>query len=212
MNNFLHLSRKWARPLLSLVYPEQCYGCKNDLAVKGELLCLECKIKVGQTNHFDTKNNDLMMRLSGRVNVTHAAALYTFVKDGIVQELIHELKYRGQFRIAESLGILAGNKITSSTVFDAIDYIIPIPIHRRREIKRGFNQSEVFGRAVAKTINAEVDTITLVKKSAKKSQTKKGRDDRFQNVLDSFVLIGEDRLSGKSILLVDDVLTTGATI
>lgn len=176
------------------------------------MLCVSCKIKAGNTDHFATKDNELILRLGGRMQIQHGAALFNFIKDGVAQKAIHQLKYGGRSDVAKVFGRQFGRKLLSSKHFEKTDFILPIPVHYKRRAKRGFNQSEVFGGAIASTINAPMITDMLVKRRTMKSLTSKNRVERFHEVLNSFEIRGGIRALNKTVLIVDDVLTTGATI
>jgi len=165
------------------------------------------------TDHFEIKENDLVYRLSGRMEIEHGAALYNFIKSGRVQNAIHSLKYRDRPDIGFALGEQFGRRLTISEFFETPDYIIPIPLHYKKQKKeRGYNQSEQFANGISSIIKSKVNTSILIKHKEIDSQTRKGRADRFQNVLDSFKVVKPSKLEGKTILIVDDVMTTGATI
>ncbi|MBT8191725.1 MAG: ComF family protein [Saprospiraceae bacterium] len=198
--------------MLSLIYPPQCISCENDAPVKDDVFCLDCKLITGYTNHFQVRNNEMNKRLSARVETLHAAALYNFIKDGAVQKAIHALKYKQRRDVASVFGRQAGKMIKQSQLFEPIDLLIPIPLHQRRKRKRGYNQSTLFAEAVCKELQTKLCDDLLIKKGKRRSQTEKGRSERFKNVLHSFRLKAPERAIGKSILLVDDVITTGATI
>jgi len=150
--------------------------------------------------------------LSGRIEFQHGAALYNFIKSGSVQNAVHALKYGNRRDIGTVFGRHFGEKMSTSEHFDKPDLIIPIPLHYKRAQQRGYNQSEMFARGISDIIGTTVSTKHLVKTEELVSQTKMSREDRFMNVLNSFQLRKEKELTGKTILLVDDVLTTGATI
>lgn len=165
------------------------------------------------TDHFEIQDNDLVYRLTGRAEVEHGAALYNFIKSGRVQQAVHSLKYRDRPDIGVILGQQFGEQLMASELFEIPDFIIPIPLHYKKQKKeRGYNQSEEFAKGISSIIRSKVNTSILIKHVEIDSQTRKGRADRFNNVLNSFKLIQPEKLEGKSVLLVDDVMTTGATI
>ena len=198
--------------MIDLIYPDTCVACNDASCIKQDVFCFACKRDVLFTDHFEVKENEVLLRLLGRVNINHGAALLHFIKHGKVQKAIHKLKYGKRGDIATKLGRQMGTKIDSSSLFDRPDIIIPIPLHPKREWKRGYNQSKLFAEGINEILNAEVSVKHLLKKKNIHSQTSKLRSDRFNNVLQSFELKKPYALEGKSILLVDDVLTTGATI
>lgn len=165
------------------------------------------------TDHFEINDNDLVYRLAGRAEIKHGAALYNFIKSGRVQQAVHSLKYRDRPDIGVILGQQFGEQLMASELFETPDLIIPIPLHYKKQKKeRGYNQSEEFAKGISSITGSKVNTSILIKHVEIDSQTRKGRADRFNNVLNSFKLIHPEKLEGKSVLLVDDVMTTGATI
>lgn len=176
------------------------------------MFCISCKFEVGYTDHFQIAQNELNERLAGRVNIRHGAALFDFVKDGKVQTMIHKLKYGRQPEIGIKAGRMFGKRMNESSLFPAIDIILPIPVHPKRKWKRGYNQSHKFAAGIAEVCKVSISTKCLLKASHIKSQTTKLRAERFENVLQSFKLKNQGRLEGKKVLICDDVMTTGATI
>ncbi len=197
---------------MSLVFPNTCISCEENIAIKHDVFCVPCKISVGTTNHFHVKENELLQRLSGRIEIHHVAALFNFLKDGGIQKAIHALKYGKRYRVAHIFGRDVGKKILNSPLFYRIDTIVPIPIHWKKRRSRGYNQCEEFGQGISEVIGAPLVVNSLLQMKGQKSQTQKNRSERFQNVLESFVLKNPERFKSKSILLVDDVVTTGATV
>jgi len=153
-----------------------------------------------------------MLRLSGRMDLYHAAALFHFTKSGVFQHVVHALKYEGRHTVAKMLGTLAGKMMIESHCFKQPDLIIPIPVHNKRRRIRGYNQSEVFGGTISKSIGIPQRVDVLMKPKNIESQTKANRIERIQNVYNSFHLYQDKLKPGASVLLVDDIITTGATL
>ncbi len=130
----------------------------------------------------------------------------------MVQRLIHQLKYKGNYEIGVFLGKLCGSKLKDSEYFNTADVIIPVPLHWKKVKKRGYNQSEMFAKGLSKIMGAELNTTVLSRKVHTETQTRKSRQERWKNVSDVFELSAPGQLTGKHILLVDDVITTGATL
>lgn len=167
---------------------------------------------VGTTDHFEIKENELLLRLKGRVSIEHGAAMYNFIKDGKVQDVIHALKYKNKPQAGVIIGRNMGLKYLESKLFSSADYLIPIPIHQKKRHTRGYNQCSMIAKGFHEQTQIPINENCLIKRDTAESQTKKIRSDRFVNVLDSFELSNEALLENKTILLIDDVLTTGATI
>ena len=199
--------------LVDLVFPRVCLGCESELLINEvELFCLDCLSKVQRTDHFQKENNDLINRLGPRVNLTFGAALFTFIKKGRMRQLIHALKYDQRYDIGEKLGEAFGAALLDCSFYPGADLLIPIPIHKNKKAKRGYNQSMVIAQGVSAITGTPIGKNILVKPREINSQTRKNREDRFDNVLDTFVLKHPEKLYGKRVLIIDDVLTTGATI
>lgn len=154
----------------------------------------------------------MVFRLSSRLELLHAAALYNFIKGGSVQNAMHLLKYGNRSDIAYEFGRQFGAQWLQSPHFVSSDIIIPIPLHYRKKQQRGYNQSGFFAKGISEELKVPYSEYHLIKTKELNSQTHKNREDRFDNVLDSFSIRKQDQLEGKTILLVDDVLTTGATV
>ena len=153
-----------------------------------------------------------MVKLLGRVSVEHVAALHYFIKKGKIQKLVHAFKYKNKPQVAILMGRMLGLKYSESLLFSTADLIIPIPIHYARLQQRGYNQSYLIAKGVSEETGIPISQKVLIKNKGIVSQTNKKRDERFVNVLNTFDLKNSETLEGKSILIVDDVFTTGATI
>ena len=181
-------------------------------AIANNIFCFPCLSKTTPTDHFDIEQNELIFRLSGRVELHHAAALFNFIKGGLIQNAIHQLKYRKKPGIGLMLGNQFGIRLKGSALFKKPDLIIPIPCHYKRKRQRGYNQCEKFALGIAQVLKCSISEKYLRKNKEIVSQTTKSRSDRFDNVLRSFELRHSRELENKIVLLVDDVMTTGATI
>ena len=165
-----------------------------------------------KTNYHLEASNPFTERFDGRVAIQTGAALYHFTKKSRTQKLIHHLKYKGQQHIGSKLGELYGHQLAASKHFQYIDLIVPVPLHPRKEKKRGYNQSDLFAKGLSDTMEIPWSKNALLRKSISESQTKKTRLERLANVQAAFAVNKPIELEGKHILLVDDVLTTGATL
>jgi len=197
---------------ISLFFPKTCYACGNNLFTGERIICTSCLIHLPKTNFHKDKDNAVSRVFWGRVNIESAASLYFYKKGGKVQHLIHQFKYKGHQEIGIFLGELFGLDLAGSYGFDIIDLIIPVPLHERKIKKRGFNQSEVFAKGLSNSMKKELDTTSIVRSVATETQTKKSRYKRWENVSEIFLLKNPEKLTGQHILLVDDVITTGATM
>lgn len=198
--------------LKNIVFPDFCPACSERILPKGRLLCTNCLFELPFTDHFEIRENRVAAHFWGRFPIKDAAALLYFKRSGIVQNLLHDLKYKQNKNVGVTLGKITGEKILSSPFFRNIDLIIPVPLHPAKEFLRGYNQSYVFGKGISSVIRIPVDKDILVKNKKNESQTGKNRSERLQNVDDVYVLKKTEALKGKNILLVDDVITTGSTL
>ena len=197
---------------LCLIYPRLCYACNASLSQHEDVLCAICQFHLPKTNYHLDDDNPLAKNFWGRVPIAHVAALYHFKKGGNVQNLIHQFKYNGKTEIGTYIGESYGKDLLQSDFFKDVEVVIPVPLHKRKKRKRGFNQSEIFAKGLSTAMQIPCDTKTLVRTTASKTQTKKSRFKRWENVKEIFAITDTASLKGKHILLVDDVITTGATI
>lgn len=197
---------------LSLIFPRICASCGKLLFKNEDIICTKCLYKLPKTNFHRFADNQVMQIFWGRIQLHSAAAFLNFSKSGRVQRLVHQLKYKNKTNVGVLLGELYGGDLKKAVLFSTVDVVIPVPLHWKKQKKRGFNQSEMFGRGLAKAMNAKLDTQTLIRNVNTDTQTKKSKAERWENVRDVFELKDPEHLKGKHILLVDDVITTGATM
>lgn len=198
--------------LLNLFFPKTCAGCESFLLTDEKVLCTQCRHEVPLTNHHHIANNEIVQKFYGRIPLEFGAALFYFHKKGIVQEMIHKLKYKGQEEISGTIGNWYSRELQDLEQIKNIDYIIPVPLHKKRLHERGYNQVEGFGRALSENLKIPYDTTLLKRKLYTKTQTKKnllGRSDVIDSV---FEVSGSENYHGKHFLLIDDVMTTGSTL
>ena len=204
--------RNYLNAFLHLLYPQICFGCGTDQVEKNMPLCPKCIQDLPTTDFFSINENPVEKIFWGRAAIQHAGALLFFTKDSLVQTLITELKYYHNKKVGILFGKLMGEAIAVEEKFKQIDLIIPIPISASKINTRGFNQSEVIAIGMQQVWHRPMLNDVLIKKSWSNSQTKKSRKARLQQLPDLFFLQKPTNIEGKHILLVDDVLTTGATL
>ena len=177
-----------------------------------DTICIDCRHDLPATNfHFD--DNDTVKKvLYGRANIENGTALFRFEKKGLVQQLIHGLKYKGHENIGFVLGNWLGGELKTIELYKDIDVVIPVPLHKKKLKKRGYNQVSKFGQQIAVALNADYKDDVLIKITNTKSQTTKGRFSRWTNTDELFILKNMETIDNKHILLVDDIITTGATL
>ncbi|RKE98550.1 ComF family protein [Ichthyenterobacterium magnum] len=198
--------------LLNLFFPKACLGCQNYLNDNEIYICTSCRHELPVTNfHFDD-NDTIKKVLYGRVKLEHATALLHFSKKGIVQQLMHNLKYRGYEDIGLFLGQWLGAELKTINGYNTIDVVVPVPLHKSKFRKRGYNQVTKFGASIAEDLDAEFNSSTLIKTAATRTQVFKSRLKRSSDNDAIFAISEQQNLKGKHILLVDDIITTGATI
>ena len=197
---------------ISLFYPRLCAGCSTPLIKGEEILCLHCLADLPRTNYHLFIENPVFGIFTGRVNITYATSFCRFDKGGRLQHLLHQLKYKGNCEVGRKLGLLFGYDLFQSELYKDIDVIIPVPLHPEKEKKRGYNQSAEICKGISESMNRPLVQGNLIREYAKTSQTSKGRFERWENVSGIFNVKNGASLSGKHLLLVDDVVTTGATL
>lgn len=204
--------RDWLHSILNLFYPRVCAACGEVLLKDEETVCLKCRFLLPKTGYENHADNPLAQSFYGRVRFHAVTACYFFAKSGKVQHLIHQLKYKGNKETGVFLGQQLGETIKGAPLFQGIDYLIPVPLHPKRERKRGYNQSLMIARGISEVTGIAIGDKYLVRAVNTATQTKKSSEERFKNVKDIFEVRFADELKGKHVLLVDDVLTTGATL
>lgn len=197
--------------VLDLLYPRICNGCGNTLVTGEDFICSVCMYELPKTLYWKDSENKVAKIFWGRVYIENAVSFLIFQKGGRVQKIMHHLKYDGKKELGQFVGQLFGNELIS-TPFENVDILVPVPIHHSRLKKRGYNQSEWIAKGIGEKLNKPLETSSLVRNVKKGSQVNKGRFDRWENVQKVFSVIKPEKLENKHVLLVDDVLTTGATI
>lgn len=208
MNLFQHI----LQDLFGLLFPDLCCACGTYLYVGEKQLCVKCIYKLPYTDHHLHLDNSAAQQLWGRLPCNGVMSLIYFKKGGRTQNIIHNLKYRGRKDLGYKLGLMIAERLQMNSVYFDIDLIVPVPLHRSRESQRGYNQSLYIAKGISNHLNITVDSTSLLRKKATATQTKKGRYNRFENMLEVFAVFNPNELKGKHILLVDDVITTGATL
>ena len=197
---------------LHLFYPHVCTGCGSDLVQTDQLLCLRCISNLPHTNYAQHAGNPIEKIFWGRVPLVAAHSEFYFSKESLIQHIIHQLKYKGNQDIGIYLGEILGRSLLNSNRFSGIDYLIPLPLYADKERKRGYNQAAVICRGMSGVMNVPVLTGNVTRQRYTETQTKKHRTERWENVADSFIVNDKEELKGKNVLLIDDVITTGATL
>ena len=204
--------KKWIDSLIGLFFPQVCIYCGAPFVKGEEYLCSECLLKLPRTRYHEAPGNATEQLFWGKVSVVRASSFLHFKKGGITQQIVHHIKYRGEKRLGKLMGRLMANEMKGSSFFDGIDQIVPVPLHSARLKKRGYNQAEEIANGISEITGIPVCTGNLYRSIESDSQTARNVFGRWMNVRHIFLLHDPSRLSGKHILLVDDVLTSGATL
>ena len=200
-NSFLHL-----------LFPHVCNGCGSDILSEESLLCMRCITEMPETYFHLHANNPVEKIFWGRLPLISATAQYYFTKESLMQRLIHQLKYKGNKELGKQLGRLMGNDLQQTNRFKNIDALIPLPLFPAKEKRRGYNQATVLCEGIAELMNIEILRDVIIRIQHTETQTKKGRMERWQNMEGKFDLLKPEKIQHKHVLLVDDVITTGATL
>jgi len=198
--------------LLHLAFPHICAGCGSDNMERQQLLCLSCLSALPQTNFHLYGDNPAEKIFRGRLPLVYATAHYYFTKKSLMQQLLHDFKYRGNKELGYYLGERMGQDLLQSKFLNEVDAIVPLPLFESKEKKRGYNQAEVLAKGMVRKMNMSVLKGAVSRKEYTESQTRKSRVERWQNIEGRFEVADPKSISGKHILLVDDVVTTGATL
>ncbi|MDY6326329.1 MAG: ComF family protein [Bacteroidales bacterium] len=202
---------KLTKNLLSFFYPRMCVACGDALQQNETSICIECMLHLPETGCHKERDNPLRSVFDGRARVEEVAALMSYSKDNKVQKILHGLKYGGQKEVGEVLGEYYGKQLAAEERFSQAGCIVPVPLHRRKLRKRGYNQSEWIARGLSKAMHIPYVTGVLVREDYTETQTKKSRYARWMNVKEVFAVKNGEKIAGLHVILCDDVLTTGAT-
>lgn len=197
--------------MLNLLFPRVCIGCNSVISATEKLLCVSCRHKLPLTNIHINKDNSLKNKFYGRFPLENATALFYFHKRGLTQELMHHLKYRGEKELSSLFGAWLGAELIETPEYSGINMVIPVPLHKQKLRRRGYNQVEGFGRELAKALEIPYRDDILIKISKTGSQVFKTRILRFESE-EVFAIQNIEEIKNQHIFLVDDIITTGATL
>lgn len=210
--DFIHHVRGGIVDFISLIYPNYCLACSGSLVKGEEVLCSSCLLELPRTDYHKMAVNPLFERLSLRMPLKNAFAYYHFSKGGKVQELLHTFKYKGRHEIGHKIGKVFATELAEQGYLNAFDCIVPVPLHTSRKRVRGYNQSEEFAKGLASVLNIPCADSFVKRKVKTETQTRKSKLNRWRNVSEVFEVKNQEEIRHKRILLVDDVVTTGATL
>ena len=205
--------KEMAEGLSHLIYPRLCEGCSKPLLAEEEVLCLNCNVyHLPRTAYHHIADNETAMRFAGRVQVEKATSFAYFTPDGLLQHLLHGLKYDNKKYIGTYLGKQLAYDLVQIDWQRGIDAIVPVPLHPDKEALRGYNQSQLLAEGMAEVWGIPMWNDVLKRVKNTETQTQKSREERIENMQGAFEAVATEKIQGKHLLLVDDVLTTGATL
>ncbi len=203
---------QFLKDIFYLFYPNLCVNCTKMLLQREQYLCISCVNDLPLIDDNEHVNVTLKSVFYGKVPVKNVRSFLYYQKHGITQKIIHQLKYKNQPEIGSYIGKWFGNDLKESEIFKSVDYIVPVPLHAKKLKKRRYNQVTEFGRSLSEVLNIEYKPNILLRTSIAKTQTLKQRFERFFNSKTKFKLTDKEIFKNKHILLIDDVITTGATL
>ncbi|MEX2597782.1 MAG: ComF family protein [Salibacteraceae bacterium] len=207
----MSLIREYLQDFSHLAFPYNCFGCNKALEAKELAVCEECSARLPKTKYWLQDENSVEKLFWGKIPIVRACSFLYFTKGGMVQSFMHNLKYNGKIAVGEILGDYFGEAL-KGTAFEEVDVVIPVPLHKSRLKKRGYNQCDSIARTMANALGKQYRTDAMIRTHANASQTKKGRYERWLNVKSLFEVMDTKGIKGKHVLLVDDVITTGSTL
>lgn len=197
--------------VLHLLFPHICTGCGSDILHKESVLCMRCIDAMPETNFELHPNNPVEKTFWGRLPLAGATAQFYFTKESLMQHLMHQFKYKGNKELGMQLGKIMGEQIKKSARFEA-DALVPLPLFAAKEKRRGYNQAAILCEGMAEAMKIPVLDKIISRPQHTETQTKKGRIERWKNIEGKFILSDADAIKNMHLLLVDDVVTTGATL
>lgn len=201
-----------AQEFLNLLFPPLCLLCERALVRTEDYLCTHCQAGLPHLHLHEERSQLLFRKLSATLPIDEVLAYLLYQKSGSTQKLLQLLKYKNYPELAELLGLHFGARLCEKGYAERFDLIAPVPLHRKKLQKRGYNQSELFAKGLSEALSVPLAPALLHRKKASETQTRKSRLDRWLNVTNIFVVSRPEEAAGKRILLVDDVVTTGATL
>lgn len=200
------------RDVFKLFFPNLCVGCGQELLETAQSICIHCRLHLPHTGFASYSNNPIEKIFAGRIPILFAHSEFYFSQNGLVQQMIHQLKYHNNTQVGYFLGEQVGSALLHSGRWHPYDYIIPLPMHPKKMHQRGYNQAAIIGKGIETVTQIPLLEQIVVRNKKTDTQTRKKRTERWENVADSFTIQDPEALYQKKILLVDDVITTGATL
>lgn len=204
--------KQWTSEFLNLFFPRLCVVCEERLLPEEQGICLSCIYDLPKTGNYREENNSMETLLAGRFLFKRAASFCVFTKGGIMQPIIHTIKYNHGIKLGYQMGFLYGEELKNSEFIRSVQALVPIPLHPKRQEARGYNQAEIIAQGMADALSLPLITDALIRSIHNPTQTKRGKTQRWENVEGIFEVAFPEKINHKHILLVDDVMTTGSTI
>ena len=196
---------------VELFFPKVCCVCGSPLVGDEHSICCNCLLNLPEALTAQATPNYLEYRLAGRIPIEHASALLIFKKESGTQQILHPIQYQDNQKLAITMGRQLGATLTNSGKYNDVDFLVPVPLHPSKERKRGYNQSLLLCKGIQQTFFCDIEDTVLIRNQRTESQTRKNREERLENMRGVFSIRDKKKFEGKHIMLVDDVVTTGAT-
>lgn len=209
---FLPKLISWIDPIFWLYFPKNCPACGRPLRLFGANICGRCSQNLPETHFFEAPGNPIEKIFYGRLPISAGAAAWYFHKNSALQALLFQLKYKSNEDVGLFIGKQMGALLAASERFDTIDALIPVPLHPQALSKRGFNQAALICEGIGQVWHKPVFTGAITRTKHTNTQTKQNRAVRWENMENAFSIKDPTSIAGKHLLLIDDVITTGATI
>ncbi|MBQ8366921.1 MAG: ComF family protein [Alistipes sp.] len=208
----MSMLRRMFGALSTLLFPRRCIACGEYVTEAMHGICMRCRYDIPLTNYWLEEDNPVKERFAGIAPIVEGSALFFYSGHGFWRSLVHRFKYGGRWHIARTMGRWYGAELKCSGRYDDVDVIVPIPLHPVKMLKRGYNQSAYLAEGMAEMMGVSVERGALYRRRNNPSQARRHTAERWQNIENLFAVRHAERLRAKHILLVDDVLTTGATM
>jgi len=210
----VNLPLKVFEPIIDLMYPHLCLACDSLLSAGEDCICLACRMQLPKTDYHTFFDNPVAKHFMGKFPFEGATAMFHFNKSGPIQKLLHHLKYKYQAEAGRVIGQIMGETFNMAPPYDAVELIVPVPLHPLKQKQRGYNQSAMIGNGIAQVMHIPVLEDAILRTAYTESQTRKNHIERWHNVREKFAVNPAylDALCGKHLLLIDDVITTGSTL